>query len=127
MSAIADGQEISNHWITAKKAGKGTMATGGAAVNVVQHFAGVSALALASGAAAASATGIGLVVTGAAITLATCGLSALSAYKSGQHVAVLERIAARKSSYDCAGLMFQANRREHTQIAEDVLSYFILQ
>jgi hypothetical protein len=124
---MADGQQISNYWIAAKTAGKGTMAAGGAAVNVVQHFAGVSAFALAAGAAAASATGIGLVVTGAAITLTTCGLSALSAYKSGQHRAVLERIAARKSSYECTGLMFSANRREHTHIAEDVLPYLILQ
>lgn len=124
---MADGQEISNYWITAKKAGKGSMATGGAAVNVVQHFAGVSAFALASGAAAASATGIGLVVTGAAITLTTCGLSAVSAYKTSQHVAVLERIAARRYSYDCTGLMFQSNRREHTHIADDVLPYLILQ
>ena len=127
MGAMADGQEISNHWIAAKAAGKGSMAASGAAVNVVQHFAGVSAFALAAGGAAASATGIGLVVTGAAITLTTCGLSALSAYKSGQHVAVLERIAARKYSYDCSGLMFQANRREHTHIADEVLSYLILQ
>ena len=124
---MADGQSISNHWITAKKAGKGAMGAGGAAVNVVQHFAGVSTVALATGAAAASATGIGLIVTGAAITLTTCGLSAMSAYKTGQHLAVLEKIAARRHSYDCTGLMFQSNRREYTQIAEEVLSYLILQ
>ena len=127
MGGMADGQEISNHWITAKKAGKGTMGAGGAAIGVAQHFTGVSAFALATGAAAASATGIGLVVTGAAITVTTCGLSALSAYKTGQHLAVLEKIAARKGSYECTGLMFEANRREHTHIADDVLPYLILQ
>jgi hypothetical protein len=124
---MADGESISNYWVAAKKAGKGTMAAGSAGVNVLQHHAGVSVFLLATGAAAASATGIGLVVTGAAITVATCGLSAVSAYKSGQHAAILERIAARKSSFECTGLMFNANRREHTHIADDVLPYLILQ
>ncbi|HLY56464.1 MAG TPA: hypothetical protein VKS60_12960 [Stellaceae bacterium] len=124
---MADGESISNHWITAKKIGKGSMAAGGAGVNALQHYAGVSAFALATGAAAASATGIGLVVTGAAITVATCGFSALSAYKSSQHAAVLEKIQQREGGFECSGLMFMANRREHQHIVDDVLPYLILQ
>jgi hypothetical protein len=121
------GEEISNFWIQAKVAGKGSLGVGSAVASAGQHFAGVSAVALATGAAAASATGIGLVVTGAAITLTTCGLSAVSAYKTGKHLEVLERIAERKSTYDCTGLMFNANRREHTHIGYEVLPYIILQ
>jgi hypothetical protein len=106
---MPDGEAISNHWVTAKKAGKGTMAAGGAVINAAQHFSGASAVALATGAAAASATGIGLVVGGAAITVATCGLSAYSAYKTGKHLEVLEKIHERR------------------HIADDVLPYIILQ
>jgi hypothetical protein len=121
------GEAISNHWILAKKIGKGSMGAGGAAISGAQSLSGVSGLALVTGAAAASATGIGLVVTGAAITLATCGLSARSAYKTGKHLDVLEQIAARRYAYQCTGLIDGKNQKEHRHIADDVLPYIILQ
>jgi len=121
------GEEISNYWIAAKSAGKATMGAGGVAISGAQYFTGVSSFALVTGAAAASATGIGLVVTGAAITVATCGLSAVSAHKTGKHLEVLEQIAARKNSYTCVALSADADRAGHRHLADDILPYIIVQ
>jgi hypothetical protein len=123
--ATTDGEQISKYSNWAKKGGKAAMSAGGMAVSHFEH--GVGALALATGAAAASATGVGLVVTGAAITLATCGLSARSAHKTGKHLEVLEQIYERRSGLACKGLAGDTNRHEHTHIADDVLPYIILQ
>lgn len=85
-------------------------------------------LALTVGGAAASATGIGLIVTGAAATLTLSTLSAVSANKSRKHAGALSTIVDRHECYRCAQVDGNKSlREEHMHIALDVGPYIIHQ
>lgn len=120
-----------NRWRTAKIAGKAGLAAAGVGVQVAQYATGASTLALLTAGAAASATGIGLIVTGAALTLSTSVLSARSANKSRLHRNHLQDIQKRVNSYACGPIDAndQASLRqtEHQVIADGVLPYLIQQ
>lgn len=78
--------------------------------------------------AAASATGIGLVVAGAALTAATMGASAASAYKTYNHRSSLQAIYERKGCYACrAWPSYSVDHKEHAYIADVILPYIIAQ
>lgn len=120
-----------NRWRTAKRTGKVGLTVAGVGVQVAQYATGASTLALVTAGAAASATGIGLIVTGAALTLSTSILSARSAYKSREHRNHLQAIQDRVNAYACMSI--DANDRaslrpiEHQVIADGVLPYLIEQ
>jgi hypothetical protein len=88
-------------------------------------------VALITAGAAASATGIGLVVTGAVFTMATAGLSAVSAHKSRIHRNALEAIYERRNADVCGPVdpadRASVDRAAHKVIAEEVLPYLIEQ
>jgi hypothetical protein len=120
-----------NRWRTEKQVGKAGMAVAGAGVQVAQFVTGTSTVALVAAGAAASATGIGLVVTGAALTLGTAAFSAVAAHKSRLHRNSLQAIFDRVNAYACGpvttGSDAEINRFEHKCIAQDVLPYIIEQ
>jgi hypothetical protein len=102
----------------------------GVGVQVAQQATGASTLALLTAGAAASATGIGLIVTGAALTLSTSILSARSAYKSREHRNHLQAIQDRVNAYACMsidGKDAALRPIEHQTIADGVLPYLIEQ
>jgi hypothetical protein len=90
---------------------------------------GVSAathLSILTFGAAASATGIGLVIAGAAFSVATMGMSATSAYKTYNHRSNLQAIYERKGCYACrAWPSYSVDHKEHAYIADTVLPYII--
>jgi hypothetical protein len=76
--------------------------------------------------AAASATGIGLVIAGAALTVATMGMSANAAYKTYNHRSNLQAIYERRGCYACrAWPSYSIDHKEHAYIAETILPYII--
>ncbi len=120
-----------NRWREYKQAGKIGMAGAGAGIQVAQFATGTGTLALIAAGSAASATGIGLVVTGAVFTLATAGCSAVSAHKSRLHRNGLQAIYERRNAYGCGPVDINdssgVNRFEHKSISEDVLPYLVEQ
>jgi hypothetical protein len=118
-----------NRWRTAKKVGKVGLGAAGVGVTVAQYATGVSTLALLTAGAAASATGIGLIVTGAALTLTTSTLSAVSAAKSRKHRNNLQAIYDRRNAYACGPVDLKGPKDtvEHHCLAESVLPYIIQQ
>ena len=120
-----------NRWREYKQAGKIGMAGAGAGIQVAQFATGTGTLALIAAGSAASATGIGLVVTGAVFTLATAGCSAVSAHKSRLHRNGLQAIYDRRNAYACGPVDIKdtngVNRFEHKSISEDVLPYLVEQ
>jgi hypothetical protein len=119
-----------NRWRTTKRTGKVGLTIAGVGVQVAQQATGASTLALLTAGAAASATGIGLIVTGAALTLSTSILSARSAYKSREHRNHLQAIQDRVNAYACMtidGKDASLRPIEHQTIADGVLPYLIEQ
>jgi hypothetical protein len=100
-------------------------------IQVLQQATHTSTVALAGTGAAASATDIGLLVTGAVITLATAGLSAVSAHKSRLHRACSQEMYDRRNTYVCGPVDISdrsgVDRVAHKCIAEEVLPYLIEQ
>ena len=120
-----------NRWTKAKFAGKFGLSAGGGSISVAQTATGTGTLALISAGSAASATGIGLVVTGAVFTLVTAGFSAVSAHKSRLHRNGLQAIYDRRNAYGCGPIDIKdikgINRFEHKSVSEDVLPYLVEQ
>jgi hypothetical protein len=90
-----------SRWPTVKRTVKHTTTAAGVAMQVAQPITGTTAVALLTASAAASATGIGLVVTGAAVTLGSMIASARSAYKTSHHIDALRKIHDRADSLAC--------------------------
>jgi hypothetical protein len=124
-----DGTPV-NRWRTAKRTGKVGLTVAGVGVQVAQYATGASTLALVTAGAAASATGIGLIVTGAALTLSTAVLSARSANKSRVHRNHLQAIQDRVNTYACNPIdndKASLREMEHQVVATGVLPYLIEQ
>jgi hypothetical protein len=90
-----------SRWPTVKRTVKHTTTAAGVAMQVAQPITGTTTVALLTASAAASATGVGLVVTGAVITLGSIIASARSAYKTSHHIDNLRRIHERADSLAC--------------------------
>jgi hypothetical protein len=120
-----------NRWRTGKQVAKVGGVVGGMGIQAAQFATGTSTLALVTAGAAASATGIGLIVTGAALTLGMAATSAVAAHKSRLHRNHLQAIADRVRAYACGPVdptnAEGLNRFEHECIANDVLPYIIEQ
>lgn len=127
---LPNGKPV-NRWRAAKQVAKGSIAAASGGIQVLQQATHTSTVALAAAGAAASATGIGLVVTGAVITLATAGLSAVSAHKSRLHRNSLQEMYDRRNAYVCGPVDISdrsgVDRVAHKCIAEEVLPYLIEQ
>lgn len=123
--------KIVNRWRDYKRAGKIGMIGASAGIQVAQMATGTGTLALIAAGSAASATGIGLVVTGAVFTLVTAGCSAVSAHKSRLHRNGLQAIYERRKAYICRMVdpadTKGINHFEHKSISEDVLPYLVEQ
>ncbi|HTV40460.1 MAG TPA: hypothetical protein VMF08_07795 [Candidatus Sulfotelmatobacter sp.] len=117
-----------NRWREAKRTGKVGLVLAGAGVQVAQYATGASTIALLTAAGAASATGIGLVVTGAALTLTSAVLSGRAAIKTGVHLDNLKKIQSRVNCYACMPIDAKLPEKvEHRVIVEGVLPYIIQQ
>src|SRR5439155_8337638 len=101
-----------------------------------QAATGGGALALATGAAAVSATGVGLVVVGGLLTVGSCVYSARSAYKTYQHRNGLQDLERRKGGFHCKIIPLGArhhdvdaglppNLQQHNTVCDEVLPYII--
>jgi hypothetical protein len=121
---------------TTKQVAKGAATAANIGLSSAQAATGGGALAMATGAAAVSATGVGLVVTGGLLTIGSAVYAARSAYKTYQHRTVLQEIERRKGGYLCKLIPMTArhpdlaqllppNRREHNIVADEVLPYII--
>jgi hypothetical protein len=134
--APGSGKEA-RRWRKTKKGTKGAAVGSNLAVSVAQyatHSPGL-AVALAGGAAGASATGIGLLVGGGLLMLTSNAFSFHSFLKTAEHKNGLLTIQERKSSYPCTRLpspgardvpaASQRDHRQHTMIMDKVLPYII--
>lgn len=128
-NGFPDGQTVGSG--TMKSLAKKGLLTGSTSMSVAQLATNTpSVLALTVGGAAASATGIGLVVTGAAATLTLATLSAVSAHKTLKHCDALEKIDGMKGCYDCrrvGGHMGSGDKAAHQEVGGLVLSYILAQ
>lgn len=109
---------------------KGGVGAAGGGISAAQFLSGAPSLALLVTGAAASATGIGLVISGAVLTVGTMGASAVSAYKTYNHRANLQEIFGRKGCYACRKWPAHGtagDQKEHMLIADKILPYIISQ
>lgn len=93
-------------------------------------FATGGTAALYSGAAAASATGIGLIVVGGLLTLGASAKSIVAARSSKHHRDVLQKIEQRKREFQCMippGTSGEPDYMAHQRIGVYVLPYAIEQ
>jgi hypothetical protein len=91
-----------SRWRTTKKTMKHTATATGVGIQVTQQVLGTTTMiALFSAGAAISATGIGLIVGAAAITLGTMTASARSLYKTHQHIKGLRNLQERGRTLPC--------------------------
>jgi hypothetical protein len=130
--AAPEGKAISR-WPKLKSAAKAGLAATGVGISGAQTGLNISTVALATGAAAASATGIGLVVTGGIATLTGAALSGKSALSTSKIVDTLENIAERRGAFGCFPCPGQADsgghahHRAHAAVRDDVLPYVLAQ
>jgi hypothetical protein len=121
-----------------KRVAKAAATAGNLASTGAQLGTHTGTIALVTGAAGASATGIGLVVAGGALTLGTSIFAARSAYKTSGHQRVLERLHRGSTGTVCNQLaqeisewgtreMLPRDHHEHNIVANEVLPYIILQ
>lgn len=102
----------------------------GVGVQVTQTALGTTTIvALLTAGAAASATGIGLIVGGAVVTLGSITASARSAYKTYKHIKGLDALQARVKSLPCDGIAANGSKTgqdaaEHAAVIE-ALDYVI--
>lgn len=119
-----------SRWRTSKTVVKHTATVAGVGIQVGQAAAHMpTMIALFTVGAAASATGIGLVAGGAAITLGTMAASARSAYKTHQHLNVLGKLQQNAGGMACSlidedGRAWYHNAVQHAQVVE-TLDYVI--
>lgn len=123
------GKEV-RRWRMTKKGAKRGLIVSSAALSTAQTATSsptLVTLALTGAAAGASATGIGLLVTGSVLMLASNALSWHSFLRTCEHLGGLRQIDAKKHSYECSHLAGrERNNEEHTIIKEQVLPYIIL-
>jgi len=128
-TGFPDGQAVGSS--TMKSLAKKGLLAGSSSLSAAQLATHTpSVLALTLGGAAASATGIGLVVTGAAATLTLSTLSAVSAHKTLKHCDALEKIDGMKGCYDCrrvGGGADSGDKVAHRDVGGLVLSYILAQ
>jgi hypothetical protein len=128
-NGFPDGQTVGAG--TMKSMAKKGLLAGNSSLSVAQMATGTpSVLALTLGGAAASATGIGLVVTGAAATLTLSTLSAVSAHKTLKHCDALDKIDSMRNCYDCRPVLQDKgaeNAAAHDKVGGLVLSYILAQ
>jgi hypothetical protein len=111
-----------------KKVVRGTLTAAGLGITAAQFGTGTGYVALATGAAAAtSATGIGLVVAGGAITLGMMAAGAVSAYKTSQHLKLLEKIYEKRNTCLCEKVDYEPRIDDHKYIADKILPWIISQ
>jgi hypothetical protein len=134
-----DSLEAIERYRTSKTVAKAIMSAGSIGASSAQMATGVSALALATGAAAATASGIGLVVVGGALTVGSAVFSARSAYKTYHHRNVLSELQRTSGGAPCEKIpdhgkampgvhsMHPRNHREHRVVFDEVLPYIIEQ
>jgi hypothetical protein len=118
-----------------KQVVKAAGTAGGIASNAAQIATGTSGYALATGAVAASALGIGIVAVGGVLTIGSSVYAARSAYRTHQHLKVLREILARgNQAFPCrlippGGHPLLAadppNFIQHNMVFEQVLPYVI--
>ncbi len=91
-----------SRWRKIKKTTKHSATATGVGIQVTQQVMGTTTvIALFSAGAAISATGIGLVVGAAVVTLGTMLASGRSAYKTHQHIKGLRKLQERAKSLAC--------------------------
>ena len=104
------GKKINKHNALMETAGWGGYYAASTGITIAQMATNTSTMAIASAVAAGgavSATGVGLVVAGGALTIASCAVNARSAHKSRIHRQNLREIFADRncpSRYDCFGV-----------------------
>lgn len=119
-----------SRWRATKKTTKHSVTAAGTGLQATQHALGTTTLvALFTAGAAISATGIGLIVGAAAITLGTMTASARSAYKTHKHINGLRKLEERAKSLACDmiaadGSKAGADVAEHLKVVE-ALDYVI--
>lgn len=120
--------DVNRHRVL-KQAASTTAMAAGTGITVTQQALGTGGvIALATGAAAVSATGVGLIVAGAVVYGAQLGVSARAAHKSRMHLQNLKKIASRAGSYQCAGLHGHGDdHAEHQTLVDHVLPYVVRQ
>jgi len=125
ITELPPGKPINRHRMQ-KKVAKGVATATSIGVSAAQIGTGTGALALVAG--AVSATGVGLVVTGGVLTVASALTSGRSAYKTDKHIDGLKDILTNRGTYDCSPVEgLPRNSLAHTRIAEQVLPYIIKQ
>jgi hypothetical protein len=134
-----DSLESVERYRTRKAVAKAAMTAGSIASTGAQLGTHVSVIALATGAAAVSASGIGLVIVGGALTAGSSIFSARSAYKTYQHRNVLSNLQSRATAMPCEKIpdhgkampgvhsLHPRNYREHNVVGNEVLPYVIEQ
>lgn len=121
---------VPSRWPLVKKTVRIASGAAGAGIQVTQQVLGTTTIiALFTAGAAASATGIGLIVGGAAVTLGSIAASARSAVKTHRHLKVLRALLERHKSVPCDligadGSKAQRIEDEHLEVVS-ALSYLI--
>jgi len=121
---------VPSRWPLVKKTVRIASGAAGAGIQVTQQVLGTTTLvALFTAGAAASATGIGLIVCGAAVTLGSIAASARSAFKTHRHLKVLNGLLGRAKGMPCDligadGKKAQRIEAEHLEVVA-ALSYLI--
>ena len=121
---------IPSRWPLVTKTVRIGSGVAGVGVQVTQQVLGTTTMiALFTAGAAASATGIGLIVGAAAITLGSITASARSAWKTHRHLKVLNALLARADGMPCDqigadGKKCGKDEAEHAKVKE-ALDYLI--
>ncbi|MES2103402.1 MAG: hypothetical protein V4634_05235 [Pseudomonadota bacterium] len=131
--ALPQGEAVNKHLQIAKKVGKGGATAASVGIQIAQVATGTSSLSVIAAAVAGgvSATGVGLVVTGGVLTIASSIASGRAAYKTKQHLNGLHTILSNKTAYECQCKRVdnmdaeQARQLFHAMIADHVLPYII--
>ncbi len=124
--------DLINRHSRRNKALTGAMTATNVGVTATQAGIGQAGVAgLVVGGTVSSATGVGLLVAGAALTLAQCGLAIRSADRTAKHVAALEFLNSNRRAHpfdDCWLRGAPAHQeRVHTLVADHILPYIIQQ
>ncbi|MGV7210361.1 hypothetical protein ACLB1G_21215 [Oxalobacteraceae bacterium A2-2] len=122
--------KVPSRWPLVTKTVRIGSGVAGVGIQVTQQaLSTTTIIALFTGAAAASATGIGLIVGGAAITLGSITASARSAFKTHRHLKVLNALLERADGMPCDligpdGAKAEKDAAEHQKVQE-ALAYLI--
>ncbi|MFZ6648538.1 hypothetical protein ACO0LO_22640 [Undibacterium sp. TJN25] len=127
--APPSGMAINKHTQLAKRVIKGGASVAGAGIQVAQIATSTSSLTVVAAAVAGgfAATGVGLVVAGGVLTIASSISSGRAAYKTKQHLNGLGEIMAKRADYifKCASAD-ASDSQNARQISHDVISKSVL-